>query len=195
MFAPMGTGDSSPPATPEGWRVVGYVEDLEQLRLHLGLDTLTLYGSSHGGIVVLACACRFPERVDRLILASTLLRFDDAYQKAIAEQEARFAAAVPDGASRLADSKEASAHDDGAAMEGTLQRGTEAEGTGSDDRDIGIHLCSLYARAGTGQATAWQTTSLNPRSRSGRPRHWMSSSPRSCASSGPGRATRWKSWD
>src|ERR1700753_4065372 len=108
VFAPMGTGESRPPGSPEGVRVGGYVEDLEQLRLHLGLDTMVLYGSSHGGMVVLAYACRFPERVGKLIVASAPLRLDDAYQKAIAEQKDRCAAAVPDGASRLADSKEAS---------------------------------------------------------------------------------------
>src|ERR1700761_1812123 len=37
-------------------------------------------------------------------------------------------------------------------------------------------------------------TSLSPRSRSGRRHHWMNSSPRSCATCAPGRATRWKSW-
>jgi hypothetical protein len=45
-------------------------------------------------------------------------------------------------------------HNDGAAAPGTLQRGTEPEGPGPDDRDVGFHSCSLYARAGTGQATA-----------------------------------------
>jgi pimeloyl-ACP methyl ester carboxylesterase len=59
--------------------------------------------------VVLAYACRFPARVDRFVVASAPLRLDDAYQKAIAGQEERFAAAVPDGARRLAASQQASA--------------------------------------------------------------------------------------
>ncbi|HWG14389.1 MAG TPA: alpha/beta hydrolase [Streptosporangiaceae bacterium] len=109
VLAPRGTGLSNSPASPEGWRIGGYVDDLEQLRVHLGLERMTLYGSSHGGSVVLAYACRFSERVERFIVTSAPLRLDDAYQKAADEQERRFVAAVADGASRLAASKEASA--------------------------------------------------------------------------------------
>jgi pimeloyl-ACP methyl ester carboxylesterase len=109
VFAPRGCGASSPPASPEGWRLGGYVDDLEQLRVHLGLERLTLYGSSHGGSTVLAYACRFPERLERFVVTSAPLRLDESYAKACAEQERRFVAAVADGASRLAASKEASA--------------------------------------------------------------------------------------
>jgi pimeloyl-ACP methyl ester carboxylesterase len=48
---------------------------------------MQLLGHSHGGIVAIAYAARFPERVERLILASSLARFSP-------EQEVAMAAAV-----------------------------------------------------------------------------------------------------
>jgi len=62
VFCPRGTGRSDPPPTPEGYRMAGYVEDVEELRLHLGVPTLTLYGSSHGASTALAYACLLSER-------------------------------------------------------------------------------------------------------------------------------------
>ena len=54
-----------------------YVADLEELRIHLGLDRLLLLGHSHGGVVAQAYAARHPGRVERLVLASTLARFQE----------------------------------------------------------------------------------------------------------------------
>lgn len=44
------------------------VEDLEALRIHLGLKTLTLVGHSWGGMLAMAYAASHPDTVDRLIL-------------------------------------------------------------------------------------------------------------------------------
>jgi pimeloyl-ACP methyl ester carboxylesterase len=102
IFAPRGTGDSSRPPTPNGYRIAGYVEDLESLRIHLGVDQLTLYGNSHGGMVSLAYACRHPDRVARLIVTNAPPRMDDAYRAAAADLRQRFAETFEDGAERLA---------------------------------------------------------------------------------------------
>src|ERR1700760_2900943 len=83
-FAPRGTGASSVPNTTDGYKMAGYVEDLESLRSHLGLDTLTLYGHSHGGCVALAYASRSPERVERLVITNAPPRMDAAYKAAAA---------------------------------------------------------------------------------------------------------------
>jgi proline iminopeptidase len=109
IFAPRGTGSSTSPPTGEGYKIAGYVEDLESLRVHLAIDALTLYGNSHGGCVSLAYACRFPERVARLVVTNAPPRMDDAYKAAAAEVQRRFAEAFPDGAERLAASERANA--------------------------------------------------------------------------------------
>ena len=87
LFDPRGTGDSTKPSDPRAYAIEDYVSDLEELREHLGLERMQLFGHSHGGIVAMAYAARHPDRVERLILASTLARFSP-------EQEAAMAAAV-----------------------------------------------------------------------------------------------------
>ncbi len=44
------------------------VDDLEALRIHLKLDRLLLFGHSWGGMLAMAYAAKYPQRVDRLIL-------------------------------------------------------------------------------------------------------------------------------
>jgi proline iminopeptidase len=87
LLDPRGTGGSTRPSDSRAYAIEDYVSDLEELREHLGLERMQLFGHSHGGIVAMAYAARHPERIDRLILASTLARFSS-------EQEAAMAAAV-----------------------------------------------------------------------------------------------------
>ena len=87
LLDPRGTGGSAKPSDPRAYAIEDYVSDLEDLREHLGLERMQLFGHSHGGIVGMAYAARHPERVERLILASTLPRFSP-------EAEAAMAAAV-----------------------------------------------------------------------------------------------------
>ncbi|WP_410625586.1 alpha/beta fold hydrolase [Amycolatopsis sp. cmx-8-4] len=101
VFYPRGTGLSDPPVDPEGYRISGYVEDVEELRAHLGLERLMLYGSSHGASTALAYAVRFPERVRRLVLANGPARMDADLAAGILEAHQHFAARIPDGAERL----------------------------------------------------------------------------------------------
>ncbi len=77
LLDPRGTGESDRPADPRAYATEDYVADLEELRLHLGLDRLLLLGHSHGGVVAQAYAARHPGRVERLVLASTLARFQE----------------------------------------------------------------------------------------------------------------------
>ncbi len=72
LLDPRGTGGSSRPADRGAYRIEDYVSDLEELRAHLGLERMHLLGHSHGGIVAMAYVARYPERIERLILASTL---------------------------------------------------------------------------------------------------------------------------
>jgi len=75
LFDPRGTGASTRPSDRRAYRIDDYLSDLEELRIHLGLERMQLLGHSHGGMIAMAYAARFPGRVERLILASTLARF------------------------------------------------------------------------------------------------------------------------
>jgi proline iminopeptidase len=80
---PRGTGASERPADPRAYTIEDYADDVEELRAHLGQDRINLLGHSHGGVVAIEYAARHPERVDRLILASTLVRFAPEQQSAM----------------------------------------------------------------------------------------------------------------
>lgn len=101
IFCPRGVGDSDPPATPNGYRIGGYASDLEELRVHLGLDTLTLYGNSHGAMIALAYAQTHPGRVARMVLVNGPARIDDSYRSQASAAQRRFAERAPNGSRRL----------------------------------------------------------------------------------------------
>jgi proline-specific peptidase len=87
LLNPRGTGGSDPAPDAKGYLVDHYADDIEEVREHLGLERLSLLGHSHGGIAAIAYAARHPERVERLILASTLVRHGP-------EEEAAMQAAI-----------------------------------------------------------------------------------------------------
>ena len=133
LLDPRGTGGSDPALDSRGYAIDDYAADLEELRAHLGLERMLLLGHSHGGLAAIAYAARYPERVERLILASTLARHGP-------EQEAATQAALEErsGEPWYADALEA----------------FEAEETGEfrDGREL-MELCArmmpfYYARYG-----------------------------------------------
>ncbi|HLZ94004.1 MAG TPA: alpha/beta hydrolase [Candidatus Dormibacteraeota bacterium] len=75
LLNPRGTADSDRPADKRAYAIDDYVEDVEALRHHLGIERLMLLGHSHGGVVAQAYAATHPARVRKLVLASTLARF------------------------------------------------------------------------------------------------------------------------
>jgi pimeloyl-ACP methyl ester carboxylesterase len=75
MLNPRGTAESDRPRDPRAYDIDDYVNDLEDLRAHLGVETLDLLGHSHGGVVAADYASRYPRRVKRLVLVTTLPRF------------------------------------------------------------------------------------------------------------------------
>ena len=85
LLNPRGTGNSDRPKDRKAYQIEDYVSDVDELRVHLGLDRLLLLGHSHGGVVAQAYAARHPGSVDRLILASTLARFGPPQQEAMRE--------------------------------------------------------------------------------------------------------------
>jgi pimeloyl-ACP methyl ester carboxylesterase len=83
MLNPRGTEGSDRAADPRAYETDDYVADLDELRAHLGLERMLLLGHSHGGVVAQAYAARHADRVERLVLASTLARFQAEQQGAM----------------------------------------------------------------------------------------------------------------
>jgi pimeloyl-ACP methyl ester carboxylesterase len=90
LLDPRGTGGSERPRDHRAYRIEDYVDDLEELRAHLGAESILLLGHSHGGVIAAAYASAHPERVEQLVLASTLARFQKEQEEAMrAAMEAR----------------------------------------------------------------------------------------------------------
>jgi pimeloyl-ACP methyl ester carboxylesterase len=68
---PRGFVGSSPVRHPADHWLDRLAADLEDVRRHLALDRLTLWGLSMGGFVALTYACRYPSAVRALLLDST----------------------------------------------------------------------------------------------------------------------------
>jgi pimeloyl-ACP methyl ester carboxylesterase len=63
-----GTGDSAVPADRATYRCDRQVDDVEALRVHLGLERIDVLAHSAGGSLALLYAARHPQRVARLAL-------------------------------------------------------------------------------------------------------------------------------
>ena len=74
LLNPRGTDESSPPADDRAYTTADYVADVDELRTHLGEETINVLGHSHGGVVALAYAAAHPARVRRVVALDTLVR-------------------------------------------------------------------------------------------------------------------------
>ncbi|HEY2602721.1 MAG TPA: alpha/beta hydrolase [Thermoleophilaceae bacterium] len=83
VLDPRGTGGSDPGPRPEAYALADYAADLEALHDHLGLEQIDLLGHSHGSLVAIRYAADHPERVRRLVLATTCARFQEEQLKAM----------------------------------------------------------------------------------------------------------------
>jgi pimeloyl-ACP methyl ester carboxylesterase len=94
---PRGVADSDP---AESYRLEDHAADLEELRVHLGLDSIDLLGHSAGGLAAIVYAATYATRVRRLVLCGTFTRFSaesrEDFARFLAERESdpRFADAV-----------------------------------------------------------------------------------------------------
>jgi proline iminopeptidase len=70
-------------SSPEHWTVDTWVEDLEAFFDALEIDRPVLLGTSTGGVIAIAHAARYPDRVERLVLVSTVARY--VHTRSIAE--------------------------------------------------------------------------------------------------------------
>jgi pimeloyl-ACP methyl ester carboxylesterase len=69
-----GTGASEVPRDPATYRVDQLVQDVEALRIDLGLDRMDLFGHSASGGICLLYATAHPDRIDHLVLVGPSLR-------------------------------------------------------------------------------------------------------------------------
>lgn len=71
MYDQLGCGNSFVEGHPELWNQETWLDELEQLRDHLGLDQVHILGQSWGGMMQVAYACdRHPEGVRSYIISS-----------------------------------------------------------------------------------------------------------------------------
>lgn len=82
-----GSGRSAP-APPQTYTLDENIDDVDALRAYLGLERVSLLGSSYGGIVAQGVALRYPERISNLILSATApsYRFMDEAKRIVAER-------------------------------------------------------------------------------------------------------------
>jgi len=71
-FDAFGRGSSDRAYDPHDYSFVHDVDEVEGLRIALGLGKINLYGQSYGGIVAQGYALKYPYSLNRLILANTL---------------------------------------------------------------------------------------------------------------------------
>jgi proline iminopeptidase len=111
---PRGTGRSDPPGSTDAYALDDYVADLGLLQGHLGLGRVDLLGHSHGSLVALLYAARYPGRVRRLVLVAVAARFHEEQVEAMQEAMARRAGEpwFDDASAALAQEQEGLFHDD-----------------------------------------------------------------------------------
>ena len=72
LYDQLGCGASDQPDDPSLWRADRFVDELEALRAHLGLDEFDLYGHSWGGMLATDYALAHQQHLRSLVLASTI---------------------------------------------------------------------------------------------------------------------------
>lgn len=73
LFDQRGCGKSRPNASLEDNTTWSLIEDIERLRVHLGVEKWTVFGGSWGSTLALAYAVMHPDRVEGLVLRGVFL--------------------------------------------------------------------------------------------------------------------------
>ena len=73
LFDQRGCGKSRPNASLDDNTTWSLIEDIERLRVHLGVEKWTVFGGSWGSTLALAYAITHPERVEALVLRGIFL--------------------------------------------------------------------------------------------------------------------------
>jgi proline iminopeptidase len=78
LLDPRGTGGSAPRERPGSFGVDDLVADLEAVRMAEGLERVRVLAHSAGGRIALEWAARHPQRVEALVLVTSVAQWDDA---------------------------------------------------------------------------------------------------------------------
>ncbi len=73
LYDQLDSGQSDHPGLPENWRVPRFLEELESIRRHLGIERWHVVGASWGGTLALEYAARYPGPVASVVLQSPLV--------------------------------------------------------------------------------------------------------------------------
>lgn len=85
FYDQLGTGESERQLADESlWQLDRYVEEVEQVRIALGLDKFVLYGHSWGAMLAIEYALKYPEHLEGLILSNmtaSVASYSESYSK------------------------------------------------------------------------------------------------------------------
>lgn len=103
LFDQRGCGKSRPNASLEDNTTWTLIEDIERLRVHLGVEKWCVFGGSWGSTLALAYAIKHPERVESLVLRGVFLLtarelawfYQDGACMLFPDAWARFCAPIP----------------------------------------------------------------------------------------------------
>jgi proline iminopeptidase len=103
LFDQRGCGRSRPNASLEDNTTWSLIEDIERLRVHLGVEKWCVFGGSWGSTLALAYAIKHPERVESLVLRGIFLLtprelrwfYQDGASMLFPDAWARFCAPIP----------------------------------------------------------------------------------------------------
>ena len=104
LFDQRGCGKSRPNASLEDNTTWSLIEDIERLRIHLGVEKWTVFGGSWGSTLALAYAITHPHRVEALVLRGIFLLtqrelrwfYQDGASMLFPDAWARFCAPIPE---------------------------------------------------------------------------------------------------
>jgi proline iminopeptidase len=77
LIDPHGSGESTPPADPSTYDHLGHAAFYDEVRRALGLERISVGGSSFGAVVALTYAAQYPEVVDRCLAVSARATGED----------------------------------------------------------------------------------------------------------------------
>lgn len=73
FYDQLDAGQSVRPNDPANWNMPRFLQEIDALRTHLGLESFAIFGNSWGGCVAAAYAATRPRGLTRLVLSSPLI--------------------------------------------------------------------------------------------------------------------------
>ncbi len=89
LIDPHGSGGSAPPTDPGEYDHFGHARFYDEVRRALGLERVSVEGTSFGGVMALTYAASYPEVVERCIAVSALALGEDIAGEDAAEEYER----------------------------------------------------------------------------------------------------------